>query len=171
MTTTWNAAGRIRNAAADGNASRWIRNAADGSFIKLFYYFHNSHAKALLDDYNLTFCNKLAVHKYVNRFARNLIKLYNRMPMGYGMPNVSIQPAQFQNFAPGQGEMVSAESIGLIRDVPLEVTVELGRTSKSISDILEFISVESTKSSICNLNETLTNVSSRNGESSPGSLE
>ena len=60
------------------------------------------------------------------------------MPMGYGMPNVSIQPAQFQSFAPGQGEMVSAESIGLIRDVPLEVTVELGRTSKSISDILEF---------------------------------
>ena len=60
------------------------------------------------------------------------------MPMGYGMPNVNIQPAQFQNFAQGQGEMVSAESIGLIRDVPLEVTVELGRTSKSISDILEF---------------------------------
>ena len=61
------------------------------------------------------------------------------MPQGgYGMPNVNIQPAQFQNFAQGQGEMVSAESIGLIRDVPLEVTVELGRTSKSISDILEF---------------------------------
>jgi len=61
-----------------------------------------------------------------------------QQPMGYGMPNVNIQPAQFQNFAPGQGEMVSAESIGLIKDVPLEVTVELGRTSKSISDILEF---------------------------------
>ena len=60
------------------------------------------------------------------------------MPMGYGMPNVNIQPAQFQNFAPGVGEMVSAESIGLIKDVPLEVTVELGRTSKSIADILEF---------------------------------
>lgn len=58
--------------------------------------------------------------------------------MGYGMPNMSIQPAQFQNFSAPQGEMVSAESIGLIRDVPLEVTVELGRTSKSISDILEF---------------------------------
>ncbi len=59
--------------------------------------------------------------------------------MGYGMPNVNIQPAQFQNFAAaGQGEMVSAESIELIKDVPLEVTVELGRTSKSISDILEF---------------------------------
>jgi len=62
-------------------------------------------------------------------------------PMGgmpYGMPNINIQPAQFQNFAMGGAEMVSAESIGLIRDVPLEVTVELGRTSKSISDILEF---------------------------------
>ena len=56
----------------------------------------------------------------------------------YGMPNVNIQPAQFQTFAPSKGEMVSAESIGLIKDVPLEVTVELGRTSKSISDILEF---------------------------------
>ncbi|MBD5452091.1 MAG: flagellar motor switch phosphatase FliY, partial [Lachnospiraceae bacterium] len=61
------------------------------------------------------------------------------MPMmGYGMPNVSIQPAQFQNFATGQPDMVSAESIELIKDVPLEVTVELGRTNKSISDILEF---------------------------------
>lgn len=60
------------------------------------------------------------------------------MPMGYGMPNVNIQPAQFQNFSATQGEMVSAESIGLIKDVPLEVTVELGRTNKAISDILEF---------------------------------
>lgn len=60
------------------------------------------------------------------------------MPMNYGMPNVNIQPAQFQNFAASGTEMVSAESIGLIKDVPLEVTVELGRTSKSISDILEF---------------------------------
>jgi flagellar motor switch protein FliN/FliY len=57
---------------------------------------------------------------------------------GYAMPNVNIQPAQFQNFAPATGEMVSAESISLIKDVPLEVTVELGRTNKSIADILEF---------------------------------
>ncbi len=64
----------------------------------------------------------------------------NNMNYGapYGMPNVNIQPAQFQNFATAGAEMVSAESIGLIKDVPLEVTVELGRTSKSISDILEF---------------------------------
>ena len=34
--------------------------------------------------------------------------------------------------------MTSNENIGLIMDVPLEVTVELGRTVKSISDILDF---------------------------------
>lgn len=33
------------------------------------------------------------------------------------------------------------ENIDLIKDVPLEVTVELGRTSKSIKDILEFARV------------------------------
>jgi flagellar motor switch protein FliN/FliY len=63
---------------------------------------------------------------------------YGMPVQGMAMPNVNIQPAQFQNFAPAQQEMVSAESISLIKDVPLEVTVELGRTSKSISDILEF---------------------------------
>ena len=34
--------------------------------------------------------------------------------------------------------MTGQENIGLIKDVPLEVTVELGRTTKSISDILDF---------------------------------
>ena len=61
------------------------------------------------------------------------------MPM-MGMPqqNVNIQPAQFQNFAPDYSSIPGAENIGLIRDVPLEVTVELGRTQKKISDILDF---------------------------------
>jgi len=53
------------------------------------------------------------------------------------MPPQNVQPAQFQpftntNFVPG------SENIGLIMDVPLQVTVELGRTSKSIQEILEF---------------------------------
>ncbi len=62
--------------------------------------------------------------------------------MGYNpfgqMQNVSVQPAQFQNFSGNLGAMASNENIGLIMDVPLEVTVELGRTTKSISDILDF---------------------------------
>lgn len=60
------------------------------------------------------------------------------MPQMGGGQNVNIQPAQFQNFSNNYQNMVSQENIGLIKDVPLEVTVELGRTSKSISEILEF---------------------------------
>ncbi|MCH5250852.1 MAG: flagellar motor switch phosphatase FliY [Lachnospiraceae bacterium] len=62
------------------------------------------------------------------------------MPMGMPQmqPNMNIQPAQFQSFAPGFNPMQPQENIDLIKDVPLEVTVELGRASKSISDILDF---------------------------------
>ena len=54
------------------------------------------------------------------------------------MQNMNIQPAQFQNFTTDYSGMQGNENIGLIMDVPLEVTVELGRTSKSISEILDF---------------------------------
>jgi flagellar motor switch protein FliN/FliY len=36
------------------------------------------------------------------------------------------------------GNVVQPENIDLLMDVPLEVTVELGRTSKSIKEILDF---------------------------------
>ena len=52
--------------------------------------------------------------------------------------NVNIQNAQFQSFSNDYPAMAGQENIELIRDVPLEVTVELGRTTKSISDILDF---------------------------------
>ncbi len=60
------------------------------------------------------------------------------MPQMQMQPNMSIQPAQFQNFAGAFNPMQPQENIDLIKDVPLEVTVELGRTAKSISDILDF---------------------------------
>lgn len=62
---------------------------------------------------------------------------------GYAMPmqphmaaNVPVQAAQFTplNMEPVQ---VNDANIGLILDVPLQVTVELGRTRKSIKEILE----------------------------------
>lgn len=58
--------------------------------------------------------------------------------MGMGMPNLNIQPASFTPFNNDVSAMQSQENIALIKDVPLEVTVELGRTSKAISDILDF---------------------------------
>lgn len=54
-----------------------------------------------------------------------------------GQP-VNVQPAQFSAFGGTPVGSYQPENINLIMDVPLEVTVELGRTSKSISEILDF---------------------------------
>ena len=67
---------------------------------------------------------------------------YAMPPQGYAMPsqnyeNVNVQPASFQPFT-GGNVLPGHENIDLIMDVPLEVTVELGRTTKSIKEILEF---------------------------------
>ncbi|MDR1000674.1 MAG: flagellar motor switch phosphatase FliY [Clostridiales bacterium] len=59
---------------------------------------------------------------------------YNTAPV---QQNVNVQPAQFQNFDVGS-LMQQKENIDIIMDVPLEVSVELGRTKKSIKEILEF---------------------------------
>lgn len=64
------------------------------------------------------------------------------MPMDmsqmYAQQPVNVQSAQFQPFAGDFNPITQQENIGLLMDVPLDVTVELGRTSKSIQDILEF---------------------------------
>jgi flagellar motor switch protein FliN/FliY len=57
--------------------------------------------------------------------------------MTYQQP-VNVQPAQFTPFSGEFPAQFAKENIDLIMDVPLEVTVELGRTSKSISEILDF---------------------------------
>lgn len=58
-------------------------------------------------------------------------------PQMYQQP-VNVQPAQFTPFSGEFAAQFAKENIDLIMDVPLEVTVELGRTTKSISEILEF---------------------------------
>lgn len=74
---------------------------------------------------------------------------YGMPPYGmppYGMPytapqmmqEVNVQPAQFQAFSNDLAAVTQKENINLIMDVPLDVSVELGRTTKSIKDILEF---------------------------------
>ncbi|MUT66363.1 flagellar motor switch phosphatase FliY [Paenibacillus sp. NEAU-GSW1] len=61
-------------------------------------------------------------------------------PQTYGNPvnrNVNVQPVQFANF--NQAPFVQADdtNLNLLLDIPLKVTVELGRTQKQIKDILE----------------------------------
>ena len=55
-----------------------------------------------------------------------------QMQMAPQMMNMNIQPAQFQNFTGGTTIMAGGENIGIIKDVPLEVT------AKPIADILDF---------------------------------
>ena len=62
------------------------------------------------------------------------------VPYNYAPPvqDVNVQPVQFQPFNTAFNPVTQQENIDLIMDVPLDVTVELGRTSKSIKEILEF---------------------------------
>ena len=63
---------------------------------------------------------------------------------GYGAPqmqpnvvtNMPVSPAQFMPLSM-EPVQVNEANIGLILDVPLQVTVELGRTKKSIKEVLE----------------------------------
>ncbi|MCI8281875.1 MAG: flagellar motor switch phosphatase FliY [Lachnospiraceae bacterium] len=74
--------------------------------------------------------------------------MMGQMPMGgqpmmdmsqmYAQQPVNVQPAQFQPFIGDFNPITQKENIDLIMDVPLNVTVELGRTSKSIQEILDF---------------------------------
>ena len=57
---------------------------------------------------------------------------------GFVQQNINVAPAQFAAFNQAVNPALQTENIDLIMDVPLEVTVELGRTTRSIHEILEF---------------------------------
>lgn len=59
---------------------------------------------------------------------------YASMPMGTSAPNV--QSLQFPGLQLGVGGIDQGSNIGLIMDVYMEMTVELGRTKKQIKEIL-----------------------------------
>ena len=59
-------------------------------------------------------------------------------PMMMAQPEVNVQNVQFKSFTPSINPILQQENIDLIMDVPLEVSAVLGRTRKSIKDILEF---------------------------------
>ncbi len=63
-------------------------------------------------------------------------------PMAQAKPQqpVNAQAVQFQSFDAGVDLTHIASDIALIKEVPLEISVELGRTVKKISDILDFAS-------------------------------
>ncbi|RNB91869.1 flagellar motor switch phosphatase FliY [Brevibacillus fluminis] len=52
-------------------------------------------------------------------------------------PSASVKPAQFSAFGMGSVPSIDDQNLNLLLDIPLQVTVELGRTKKVIKDILE----------------------------------
>ncbi|MEC2053814.1 flagellar motor switch phosphatase FliY [Peribacillus psychrosaccharolyticus] len=53
---------------------------------------------------------------------------------------INVQPASFSSFQPYQMERNEASNLNMLLDIPLNVTVELGRTQRSVKEILELSS-------------------------------
>ncbi|MGN7760383.1 flagellar motor switch phosphatase FliY [Paenibacillus sp. 22594] len=64
---------------------------------------------------------------------------YQQAPPQQPAPNrnVNVQPVQFANLSSGAFGNIDENNLNLLMDIPLRVTVELGRTQKQIKDILE----------------------------------
>lgn len=53
------------------------------------------------------------------------------------VPQPTVQPAVFSNFETYQPMQTETKNLEMLLDIPLQVTVELGRTKRSVKDILE----------------------------------
>ncbi|SIQ73230.1 flagellar motor switch protein FliN/FliY [Peribacillus simplex] len=68
------------------------------------------------------------------------------VPQHFGVPSVptgqpvKVQPASFTSFQPYQLQETETKNLSMLMDIPLQVTVELGRTKRSVKDILELSS-------------------------------
>ena len=133
-----------------------IDDLVDSTILQLYPVdFAKDIVKTFLDgtlkDDDITKDEAFKIENYVppkveTQSASKMTQNMGMPQMNMGMPqmnpgiggNVNYQPAQFENFTGNIGTIASNENINLIMDVPLEVTVELGRTRKSIAEILDF---------------------------------
>lgn len=60
------------------------------------------------------------------------------LPPSAPEPKVTVKPVNFDQLKPLTVEQKAPENLDLILDVPLQISVELGRTNKTIKDILNF---------------------------------
>ena len=61
-----------------------------------------------------------------------------QQPVAPPPPPVNVQPATFATFQPEQLGQSEARNLNMLMDISLNVTVELGRTKKTVKEILEF---------------------------------
>ncbi|GAA0331884.1 flagellar motor switch phosphatase FliY [Bacillus carboniphilus] len=55
-------------------------------------------------------------------------------------PEMNVQPAMFSSFEEYKPTEPESKNLDMLLDIPLQITVELGRTKKSVKDILELAS-------------------------------
>ncbi|MEA1975018.1 MAG: flagellar motor switch phosphatase FliY [Bacillota bacterium] len=79
--------------------------------------------------------------KNENENENEVVSVVDREPVRKEIPQdrkkINAQPLELNNFSDNQESKYYNNDIELIKEVPLEITVELGRTNKKISEILE----------------------------------
>ncbi|MFD2870582.1 flagellar motor switch phosphatase FliY [Kurthia populi] len=61
-------------------------------------------------------------------------------PQQYQQQPMNVQQAQFTEFTQPSLKQTEARNLNMLLDIPLQVTVELGRTKRSVKDVLELVS-------------------------------
>ena len=61
-------------------------------------------------------------------------------PQQYQQQPMNVQQAQFTEFTQPSLKQTEARNLNMLLDIPLHVTVELGRTKRSVKDVLELVS-------------------------------
>jgi flagellar motor switch protein FliN/FliY len=80
-------------------------------------------------------------NQYIEQPSR---QMYNAPQSQYTQtrqqPTVNVKPADFTSFEPMQYQQQDIQNLDMLLDIPLQVTVELGRTKRSVKEILELSS-------------------------------
>jgi len=104
--------------------------------------FSNSEHKVQQHQPYMQESNPYGTIPYQNHMAPQGMKEYHSEPQHFGsafpqgiQPNV--QPAVFSSFEPYQLQESEVRNLDMLMDIPLQVTVELGRTQRSVKEILE----------------------------------
>ncbi|WP_077620946.1 flagellar motor switch phosphatase FliY [Bacillus sinesaloumensis] len=76
-------------------------------------------------------------HQATQHYNNQAIPTSNPQHLGGQVRQPEIQPAVFSDFEPVQLQESESRNLNMLMDIPLQVTVELGRTKRSIKEILE----------------------------------
>lgn len=111
-------------------------------FVQVFEESSNEHEESPVDNGQLK-DNHIAMDVN-NQTNNNQANTSNQHPVSNHehssnqREDINVHSASFQPFTSYNNKDNNQENINIIMDVPLEVRVELGRTSKSIKEILSF---------------------------------